>query len=76
MLACPIGVIDLYPISNIDKDKLCFRGNMVANKCDLCIDTEDGPACAKVCPTKAFRIIKEDDINNGVKDKRKLATSI
>lgn len=76
MVACPIGAIDLSPISNIDKDKLCFRGNMVANKCDLCIDTEDGPACAKVCPTKAFRIIKEDDINNGVKDKRKLATSI
>lgn len=75
MIACPFGAIDLSPLSEVSKDKLCFKEKIVANKCDLCAGSEDGPACVKVCPTNAFRIVKEDDIDLVVKSKRKLAAS-
>ena len=75
MIACPFGAIDLSPLSEIPVDKLYFKENMVANKCDLCAETKDGPACVKVCPTKAFKIVKEDDIEFSIKNKRKLAAS-
>ena len=73
MVTCPIGAIDIATLNEVSDDKLCFRQKMVANKCDLCIESEEGPACVKVCPTKAFRIVKEEDIDVEVKNKRKLA---
>ena len=45
---------------------------MVANKCDLCVGSENGPACVRVCPTAAFRIVQEDDLQTSVKNKRKV----
>lgn len=73
MMACPIGAIDLVPLDMLDKNKFCFSEKMVANKCDLCISSKDGPACVKVCPTQAFKIVKEDDIDIAVKERRKIA---
>ena len=75
MIACPFGAIDISPLGEIPDDKLLFKEYMVANKCDLCRGVEDGPACVKVCPTKAFKIVKEDDIDFSIKNKRKLAAS-
>ena len=46
---------------------------MTANKCDFCIESPEGPACVNVCPTKAFTIVKDEDIDSKVKNKRKLA---
>lgn len=74
MMACPIGAIDLVTLKEIDENKLCFKENMVANKCDLCVESEEGPACVKVCPTQAFKIIKKEDLDISVKNKRKSAS--
>ncbi|MGL5316402.1 MAG: 4Fe-4S dicluster domain-containing protein [Peptostreptococcaceae bacterium] len=73
MLACPIGAIDFAPLNKIDKDKMFCVEKMIANKCDLCFSSEKGPQCEKVCPTKAFKIVKEEDMKTSIKDKRKAA---
>lgn len=73
MMACPIGAIDLATLDISDENKFYFLEKMVANKCDFCISSEEGPACVKVCPTQAFKIVKEDDIDISVKERRKLA---
>jgi electron transport protein HydN len=83
LVACPLGAIELVSEYNegekvqqqglkvVESGKLCFKDKMVANKCDLCIGREQGPACAEVCPTSAFQIIKSADIDESVKEKRK-----
>jgi Fe-S-cluster-containing hydrogenase components 2 len=71
-IACPVGAVDRVVEVNVDEklaqqslkddeSKLYFKERMVGNKCDLCKDKKDGPACAKVCPTKAFKIIQTDE---------------
>lgn len=75
MMACPIGAIDLVSLKEIDEDKLCFKEKMVINKCDLCTESEEGPQCVKVCPTQALKIVKKEDLDISVKNKRKLASS-
>lgn len=83
IVACPLGAIDLVSeyengekvlqqgLKVIEDGKLCFKDKMIANKCDLCIGRENGPACAEVCPTSAFQIIKPADIGESVKEKRR-----
>lgn len=80
IIACPIGAIEIVSkeikLDDIDSDKLYFKEQMIANKCDLCVGKEDGPACVKVCPTKAFKIVKEEDVKVIINDKRKQAACI
>jgi len=83
LMACPLGAIELVPqysdgekivqegLQVIESGKLYFKDRMVGNKCDLCKDRENGPACAEVCPTDAFSIVKSDELNVSVKEKRK-----
>lgn len=79
MLACPFGAINLndtesghiVDLENIPDDKLFCIEKMVANKCDLCSGSENGPACVRVCPTAAFKIVHEEDITSSIKSKRK-----
>lgn len=79
MIACPLGAINLNDVesgqtvdlTNIPDDKLFCIEKMVANKCDLCSSSENGPACVRVCPTSAFRIVHEEDIHSSIKNKRK-----
>lgn len=83
MLACPFGAINLNDVNEgqvinlatIPDNKLFCIEKMVANKCDLCSHSEEGPACVRVCPTSAFRIVSEDDLNSSIKNKRKAATT-
>ena len=53
---------------------------VVANKCDLCVGTGDGPSCVRVCPTAALTLVDEDKMKEVVNNKRvesaKTATSI
>lgn len=82
LMACPFGAIELVEdyedgkkvlqenLKTIDSNKLCFKEKMTANKCDLCIGREEGPACMEVCPTKAFTIVSKDSLKESVKDKR------
>jgi electron transport protein HydN len=83
LVACPLGAIELVSeyekgekvlqqgLKIIDSGKLYFKERIVANKCDLCIDREKGPACVEVCPTDAFQIVKSDNIIDSIKEKRK-----
>ena len=79
MLACPLGAINLNDVesgctvdlTNMPNDKLFCIEKMVANKCDLCSGSEKGPACVRVCPTAAFRIVHEEDLTASIKNKRK-----
>lgn len=75
MLACPIGAIELFSLKEFDNNKLCFIENIKANKCDLCVNSENGPACVRVCPTQAFKIVKDEELVESIKSKRKLAAS-
>ena len=54
-------------------DKLFCIEKMVANKCDLCSNSKEGPACIRVCPTSAFKIVTEKDLSQSIKNKRKSA---
>jgi electron transport protein HydN len=85
LVACPFGAIELVEEYNdgdkvlqqglkvIEAGKLCFKEKMVANKCDLCIGREKGPACVEVCPTDAFKIVKANELDESIKDKRRKA---
>lgn len=42
-------------------------------KCDLCMDHSDGPACVKVCPTRALRLIDPQTMERAQQAKRKAA---
>lgn len=75
-IACPIGAIEMTNITiqeelaNMD-GKFHFKEKMIANKCDFCVGREGGPACAEICPTKAFVIVKKDELDKSIKNKRK-----
>ncbi|WP_425619882.1 4Fe-4S dicluster domain-containing protein [Desulforudis sp. Tu-874] len=78
ILACPIGCIEiqavrqaaatgvvlatsvLLPLILSEQDEKKMR--KVAVKCDLCYFRPEGPACVKVCPTKALTLVNEEDI--------------
>lgn len=68
MDACPYGAIDMAPL----KGKLQADGQekKVANKCDLCVGIEGGPACVRVCTTQALTLVKEDELLDSIEKKR------
>lgn len=71
MVACPYGVIELINQYNdgqkifqqnlktmgTGRNTMNLKGKIVADKCDLCINRENGPACVEVCPTKALKLV-------------------
>ncbi|MCT4507328.1 MAG: 4Fe-4S dicluster domain-containing protein [Tepidibacter sp.] len=88
LMACPLGAIELVDyykegekvlqpnLIDMDSKNLCFKERIIANKCDLCINRDKGPACVEVCPTDAFKIVKEEDIKQSVKNKRSKSASL
>ncbi|WP_438918658.1 4Fe-4S dicluster domain-containing protein [Kosakonia cowanii] len=42
----------------------------IAVKCDLCYFDADGPACVRMCPTKALHLVSPHDINRASRRKR------
>lgn len=83
-IACPFGAIDMITeFKNGEKvvqaklrvkNDNCVengKGRIIAHKCDICEGREDGPACAEVCPTKALKIVKSEDMERMLKQKRK-----
>ena len=44
----------------------------IAVKCDLCSFDEQGPACVRMCPTKALHLVSNMDIARASKRKREL----
>lgn len=63
MLACPFGAIDLF-VQYKNGEKViqagCSDAAKAANKCDLCKDNPKGPACVRVCPNEALRVVEPD----------------
>jgi electron transport protein HydN len=66
LMACPFGAVEFAPLerdaepihpttaeSTVEKNKTMYR----ANKCDLCNDREDGPACITNCPENALVLV-------------------
>lgn len=87
LMACPIGAIDLAPkyingekklqqsLKCIEHVKVYNKEKIVANKCDLCINRPEGPACAEVCPTAVFRIVRPEIMSDSIKNKRKASVA-
>ena len=72
MEACPVGAIDLVPVAGEyqpDGEERC-----IANKCDLCHSQPGGPACIRVCPTEALKLVSYEEIDETAK-KRRLAAA-
>ncbi len=82
MIACPFGVIELVPhvlkgekmmqasLKIIDDEGSQSKERIVALKCDLCIGRPEGPACAGVCPTEAFKPIEGATMSKHVRKRR------
>lgn len=83
ILACPFGAMDLVS-EYVDGEKtvqgglkvndefgLYAKDRIIAHKCDLCVGRAGGPACAEVCPTAAFKLVKNEIISDSIKDKRR-----
>ncbi|KFZ36084.1 (Fe-S)-binding protein [Shewanella mangrovi] len=54
VLACPFGAIEMAVNHEL--------GHSLAQKCDLCSDTDHGPACVSACPTKALNLQSETSL--------------
>lgn len=65
---CPFGAIDLKPVGSTKdgEEPACLK----ANKCDLCKDNPEGPACVRVCPTGALKVVESEEIEETAADRR------
>lgn len=60
VVACPFGAMDVvsHPtLAPAGAWRPASHFKAEAQKCDLCIDREAGPACIPVCPTKALHLV-------------------
>ena len=72
MDACPFGAINMVTVAN--EYQINGLERIVANKCDLCVGRPGGPECVRVCPTKALKLVCEDNMDEVV-EKRRLTTA-
>ena len=56
MAACPVGAIGV--------------STQGAEKCQLCSERTEGPACMEVCPADAFTLIRQEDLAKEVRRRR------
>lgn len=64
MMACPFGAISILPVHKNGKPVAQVgteEPKKAASKCDLCAEIEGGPACVRVCPNQALRLVKPDE---------------
>jgi electron transport protein HydN len=66
--ACPFGAVRMVPLGF--KKNSDGTDRAVANKCDLCHGLAGGPACRRVCPTAALRLVERDDLSALLNQKR------
>ena len=80
VIACPFGAMEMVemPIRQQNLGPLHVKSTVsVAQKCDLCLDVETGPACMNVCPTKALHLVDPDAVRNRAeKNREKTAFSM
>ncbi len=65
------GFIGKYIIDNLLARGFHVRA-LTRIKCDLCSFDEQGPACVRMCPTKALHLVDNTDIARVSKRKREL----
>ncbi|SHH56044.1 electron transport protein HydN [Sporobacter termitidis DSM 10068] len=68
MEACPVGAIDMAPVSGVYQPD--GKERYVANKCDLCREQSGGPACIRVCPTEALKLVSYEEIADTAQERR------
>jgi len=64
VIVCPYGAIELCATDNGSTNQVRVI------KCDLCKNSDNGPECVKVCPTKAIHEIHGYDLIEETKKKR------
>ena len=69
--ACPFGAVRMVTLGQTGNQDGTPRS--VAHKCDLCRGLSKGPACLRVCPTSALRLVKEEDLAASLKSRRAAA---
>jgi Fe-S-cluster-containing hydrogenase component 2 len=63
MITCPVGALEIVTVERLERndgsigDLKTGTHKVEAQKCDLCIDQAEGPACVRVCPTKGLRMV-------------------
>lgn len=72
--ACPFGTIQMVTLSTVQN--LDGSPKSVPNKCDLCRGLSKGPACIRVCPTEALRLVNDEEMNQSVKARRLAAINM
>lgn len=73
VLACPFGVMEVISVPIATADLGTASSNATApqaHKCDLCINTKEGPACIPVCPTNALHLIEPIGLENLSSERR------
>lgn len=73
VIACPFGAMEMVnvPVRQPELGTLHVKETVsVAQKCDLCIGTESGPACVAVCPTHALHLVDMEAIDSKMQKKR------
>lgn len=68
MQECPFGAIDM--VTAYGETQGDGGERIIANKCDLCTGVEGGPACVRVCPTEALKLVKSEDMEEVVMQRR------
>lgn len=64
MQACPFGAVALLPYAKngeVLMQEAEEQPVKTASKCDLCMGMEDGPACVRVCPHEALRLVHPEE---------------
>ena len=68
VVACPYGAME---VTTSPASQLATGVQAQANKCDLCSDTQHGPACVTACPTEALSCIDRAALEQLTAEKRR-----
>jgi electron transport protein HydN len=76
MIVCPYGMIEVVaipasrPFAGV---RLSMGTKARAQKCDLCVNRRQGPACVAACPTKALWVANEGEIRDIMRQRQEEA---
>jgi electron transport protein HydN len=79
MIACPYGAMGIVAIERMVREGTGANERTVrvrkfeALKCDLCNTLSEGPACIRVCPTKALRKVDPEAVAKEIKKRKVIA---
>ena len=76
MIACPFGAMEIVTVERLERvvcgtsDHTVRVKKVEAQKCDLCITQDEGPACVRVCLTKALRLVDQQVMSVAMKSRQ------